>query len=221
MVDGLPDADRRRLIPQLSVFRAEIPELIFNRGDELTDVLFPIDAVFSTTAELHHGDVYEVAATGRQGVVGAEIALGLTSAPRSVMAQIEGSAARIPCAAFLRCIELSRALSRAVYAHFARRLFIAEQFVACNFAHDVTQRCARWLLMLRDELGRDRFELRHEFLGMMLGLAPEGVKEATAALRRMEVIRYEDEVIELLDVEELAESACGCYEAQRHFAPFA
>lgn len=64
------------------------------------------------------------------------------------VAQIDGRAARMSRSAFLACIDESRALSRAVQRYLVRRLYTAEQFVACNFAHDTTQRCARWILML-------------------------------------------------------------------------
>jgi CRP-like cAMP-binding protein len=219
VIDALPALDRERIVPHLDVFMADVPECVVSHGQEFDDVLFPIDAVFSVTAELRLGHVYEVAATGRLGIVGAELALGVKTAPRSVMAQIEGRSARMSREAFTRCVEDSAALTRAVHQHLIRRLFVAEQFIACNFAHDTTQRCARWVLMLRDEIGRDEFLLRHEFLGMMLGLAPAAAAQAAEPLRGMAVLRYDDEVITILDGDGLLDAACECYEAQRRFAP--
>lgn len=219
LIDALPAADRELLLPHLTVFEPEVPACIVHHGSAFDEVLFPIGAVFSTTASLRLGHAYEVAITGRHGVVGAELALGMETSPRSVFTQIDGRSARMPRSDFLRCIEVSRTLLGAVQRCLLRRLFIAEQFIACNFAHETAQRCARWILMLRDEVGRDAFQLRGEFLGMMLGLPPKGAVAAGGRLDSMGVVRYADEQLTIVDPETLSELACECYEAQRQFMP--
>ena len=221
LIDTLPLLDREHVSRYLGVSAVEVPDCVIAHGSRFGDVLFPIDAVFSVTAELRQGDAYEVAATGRQGLIGAELALGFHTAPRSVMTQVEGRTASMPGEAFSRCVHDSEALARAVHRHLLRRLFVAEQFIACNFAHDVTQRCARWVLMLHDEIGRDEFALRHEFLGMMLGLRPRAAAQAAEVLTAMGVVRYSGEALAVLDRDALLETACECYEAQRRFAPAA
>ena len=44
------------------------------------------------------------------------------------------------------------------------------QSVVCNARHPLPGRLARWLLMYHDRLGRDEFELTHEFMASMLGV---------------------------------------------------
>ncbi len=183
LIDALPTEERALVTPHLEVFATDVPSCVLVRGAPIEEVLFPIDAIFSTTADLRLGNAYEVAATGRTGLIGAELIVGVATAPRSVMAQIEGSAARMTRADFLRCVEQSRALANAVQRYLVRRLYTAEQFVACNFAHDATQRCARSILMLLDEVGREAFVLRAEFFGMMLGLPPQAAVAAAVPLR--------------------------------------
>ncbi|GAC1659094.1 MAG: hypothetical protein NVS4B13_03140 [Candidatus Elarobacter sp.] len=73
--------------------------------------------------------------------------------------------------------------------------------------------------MLCDELGREEFGLRHEFLGMMLGLAPDAAADVTVSLRQMELIDYLDEHLVVLNRDELLDVSCECYEAQRRFSP--
>ena len=219
LIDALPPSDRARAVDVLTVITAEVPECVVGRDDPFEDVFFPIDALFSITAELHRGNVYEVAAVGCEGVIGAELALGVAASPRAVMSQIEGRAARMSRDAFLGCYEASSAFARGVHRHLIHRLFIAEQLIACNFAHDVTQRCARWLMMLSDQVGRNAFELRAEFLGMMLSLPPAEAAGATRALANMGALRYAREQLEIFDAEILREASCECYEEQRRFAP--
>jgi CRP-like cAMP-binding protein len=221
LIDTLPAEERARIVPSLKVFRAEAAFCVVPKDRSIQDVLFPIDAVFSTTAELGLGNAYEVAATGRLGVVGAELALGVAAAPRSVMAQVEGRAARMPRETFLQCMNEGVGFARAVYGHILRRLFIAEQFIACNFAHSVTERCARWVLTIQDETGRGEFQLRGEYLGMMLGMERNHVVPATQVLRKLGAIDYTDENVKILDSATLLEAACECYNAQRRFLPVA
>jgi CRP-like cAMP-binding protein len=219
LIDTLPAAERALVASRLEVFETDVPSCMLVRDAPIEDVFFPIDAVFSTTADLRLGNAYEVAATGRQGVIGAELVVGVETAPRSVMVQIDGRAARMPRSAFLACIDESRALSSAVQRYLVRRLYTAEQFVACNFAHDTTQRCARWFLMLLDEVGRDAFVLRAEFFGMMLGLPPPAAIAAAGPLNRLRVVQYENEELRVLDRNKLLPLACECYEEQRRFVP--
>src|SRR3981081_1039230 len=107
LIDSLPGSERERIAARLEVFQAEVPECVVAHGQHFDDVIFPIDAVFSVTAELRLGHVYEVGAVGRQGIIGAELALGVVSAPRSIMSQIEGRAARIERDAFDECVRES------------------------------------------------------------------------------------------------------------------
>jgi CRP-like cAMP-binding protein len=219
LLDTLPAEERARILPHLRVFEAEAAICVLPKDRNIQGVLFPIDAIFSTTAELSLGNVYEVAVTGRNGVIGAELALGVSTAPRSVMAQVEGRAAAMSGDVFSRCMNDGQAFARAVYGHIVRRLFVAEQFIACNFAHSVTERCARWVLTVQDELGRAEFGLRAEFLGMMLGMKPQQAVSAAQVLQHMGAIDYADENVRVLDAATLLEAACECYTAQRRFMP--
>ena len=54
------------------------------------------------------------------------------------------------------------------------------QSAACNRLHVIEQRCARWLLMSQDRVGRNRFDLTQEFLAEMLGVRRPGVTVATS-----------------------------------------
>jgi CRP-like cAMP-binding protein len=64
------------------------------------------------------------------------------------------------------------------------------QSVVCNVRRPLSGRLARWLLMYHDRLGRDDFELTHEFMSNMLGVRRPGVSEVAYELQRMGFISY-------------------------------
>ncbi len=58
------------------------------------------------------------------------------------------------------------------------------QGVACNGAHSIQERCARWLLETHDRAGTDQFLLTQEFLSDMLGVRRPSVTVAAGPCRR-------------------------------------
>lgn len=91
----------------------------------------------------------------------------------------------------------------------------AMQIAACNKFHLLGERLARWLLMVRDRVGRDEFPLTQDFLAKMLGVRRAGVNEAAAELHRQKLIVYRRGRIRILDGEGLRSATCSCYEVIR------
>jgi CRP-like cAMP-binding protein len=106
---------------------------------------------------------------------------------------------------------LQRLLDRCVYVSMAT----AMQIAACNKAHVLAALLARWLLMVRDRLGRDEFFLIQEFLAEMLCVRRAGVTEAASDLQRRKLIRYSRGTIRILEPDALRAASCACYGAIR------
>jgi CRP-like cAMP-binding protein len=85
------------------------------------------------------------------------------------------------------------------------------QSAACNRAHPIDQRCARWLLMTHDRVGNDRFPLTQEFLAQMLGVRRQSVNTAASILQRAGYISYRRGMITVNDREGLESASCECY----------
>ena len=219
-LDALPVAERDALAAELVVVDLDAPESIFAREGAIEHVYFPIDSMFSITASLHHGggtvEVYEVGVVGRDGIVGAEVALGAATSHRFVLTQVAGRAARLPAEIFVCRAKSSEVLTEAIHRYLLWRIYAAEQLVGCAFAHTLEQRCARWILTVRDLVGNSEFGLRREFLAMMLAIEPSGVDGALGALLATETIRYEEQAVTILRPGRLREASCECYDALRH-----
>ncbi|HEY6085257.1 MAG TPA: helix-turn-helix domain-containing protein [Nitrospira sp.] len=87
---------------------------------------------------------------------------------------------------------------------------IAQQS-ACNRAHVMTERCARWILMTHDRVQEDEFPLTHEFLAYMLGARRASVSVAAGMLTKAGFITSTRGTITVLDRTRLEEASCECY----------
>jgi CRP-like cAMP-binding protein len=85
----------------------------------------------------------------------------------------------------------------------------------CNRVHTVVERCARWLLMSEDRVGRDSFPLTHEFLAKVLGVRRASVIQTAEGLRRTGLIDYRQGWIHILDRVGLETVACEDYRLNR------
>jgi CRP-like cAMP-binding protein len=85
------------------------------------------------------------------------------------------------------------------------------QSAACNRAHHVDERLARWLLMTHDQAGGDDFRITQEFLAQMLGVSRPSVALSAAALHKASLIDYRRGEITVVDRSGLEAASCECY----------
>ena len=99
-----------------------------------------------------------------------------------------------------------------VLLRYTQALFtqLAQQS-ACNRSHNMEERCARWILMTQDRVGKDEFPLTQEFLAYMLGSRRASVTLAAGILASAGLIRYTRGIIHVLDRARLEEATCECY----------
>ena len=153
----------------------------------------------------------EVGMVGREGMLGAHLALGVATVPLHALVQGAGAAWRVTATAFraelVRSPALQRVMHRYVYVLMAQLTGSA----ACLRFHEIGPRLARWLLMSQDRAHADRFHVTHEFLAYMLGVRRVGVTAAASALQRGGLIEYHRGEMAVLDRARLEEAACDCY----------
>jgi CRP-like cAMP-binding protein len=83
---------------------------------------------------------------------------------------------------------------------------------ACNGAHPVRQRAARWLLMTADRMDEPTFDLTQEFFAQMLGVRRATVSEIAQTLADEGCIKYTRGSITIVDRNALHAQACTCYD---------
>ncbi|HET9206448.1 MAG TPA: Crp/Fnr family transcriptional regulator [Burkholderiaceae bacterium] len=211
----LPRRDRASLLAACKSVELVLGTVLCKPGESTRHVYFPGDCVISLVTAIEGEPGLEVGMVGREGMLGAQLALGVSATPLHALVQGAGTAWRVPAALFRRELAgsapLQLSMNRYVYVLMAQLATAA----ACTRFHHVEPRLARWLLMTQDRTRADSFHLTHEFLGHMLGVRRVGITGAASALQTRGLIRYRRGDITVLDRAGLEAAACSCYAADR------
>jgi CRP-like cAMP-binding protein len=207
---ALPSREQKRLFPKVHIVDLPIKMVLFEPGQEIHAVHFPLDGVVSLVTPLDDGALVEVATIGNEGIVGVPLMPGGALAVRAI-SQVAGRAARLDAADFLaerdRGGHLGVLVQRYVQALFGQ----ISQAAACNRLHSNEERLSRWLLMSHDRVGVDDFAITHEFLGQMLGSRRATVTLSAGILQAAGLIQYQRGQVTIIDRDGLEAIACECY----------
>jgi CRP-like cAMP-binding protein len=211
ILQALPSVDRQRLEPHLERVSLALRHPVIEPHQPITHVYFVHSGMVSTVADVDSDTAVEVAVTGREGLVGTSVLLGVDTSSLRSFSQIPGESLRLPTAVFREALSFSPTL-RSLVEIYTQSLFEqTARTAACNRIHSIEKRCARWLLMTHDRVDGDRFQLTQEFLAQMLGVRRASVTEAAGALQDAGAIRYSRGVIHIVDRARLERAVCGCY----------
>ena len=174
-------------------------------------VHFPEAGMVSTVAVTEEGYRIEVGVTGRDGIIGAPLVMGIDRTPHESFVQIDATALRVSASAFVALLD-ERPTLRALMMRYCHVFQLqSAQTALANGAYDITERLARWLLMCADRIEGSEFTLTHEFLSMMLGVRRPGVTTAIHILEGTGMIRAKRARITILDRGKLVELAGESY----------
>ena len=199
-------------------------ELAFNRTLQKRDspiesVFFPVSGMISVAATIQDATFVEVGNVGGSGMLGVQAVLGDEVSLHDAIVSIPGSALRMSTDILRRETEASPRLRTILLRFVQAFLNSATQSAACNRAHLVEHRLARWLLTAFDSAGTNYLPLTHEFIATMMGVRRAGVTVAALSLKSAGLIDYEHGRITLADREGLEVVACECYEViKREYA---
>ena len=215
LIEALPRSDRRRLLAISEPVYLVLSEILCEPTDAIQHVYFPTDGFISLITPMAGHPGLEVGMVGREGMVGAHLALGVVASPLRALVQGSGAAWRVPAADFrielARSAALQRGLNRYVYVLMAQLATSA----ACQRFHPIGPRLARRLLMSQDRAAADTFHVTQEFLAYMLGVRRVGVTAAASAMHRSGLIEYKRGELTVLDRPGLEAAACSCYHADQ------
>jgi CRP-like cAMP-binding protein len=212
---ALPSHNFTQLMPDLKHIRCQSKQVLMDADSSLAHVFFPDSGVISVLAVYADGNIIEMATIGREGCAGVQAALGAKSSSAQLLVQIPGSAAKMSRAAFTRAMQSMPSFRSLMYAYV--QAFLEQVMVsgACNGAHSLKERLARWLLMMRDRSDDDALPITQNLLAEMLGVQRPTITNAVGELERAGLIEPGRGQVTILDRKGLTEASCECYRMVR------
>jgi len=212
---ALPSSNLKQLMPELEHIRCQREQVLMDADSSLDHVFFPDSGVVSVVAVYADGSIIETATIGREGCSGVQAILGAKRSSVQLLVQIPGSAAKMSRAVFMRAMQSMpsfRSVMEAYVQAFLEQVMVS---VACNGAHSLKQRLARWLLMMRDRSDGDALLITQSLLAEMLGVQRPTITNAARELERAGLIERGRRQVTILDRQGLTEASCECYQLVR------
>ena len=209
---SLPHADRERIVHMLDVMPLPLKRMLHKPGEHIDYVYFPGGGFCSIVTVLEDGSMVEVATVGREGMVGGLAVLDHTAVSSATMVQGEIDLCyRMTAKAFRHEMDRRGPFYNLMTRYAQAFMGFVMQSTACNAAHSVEQRLARWLLTAQDRMDADEFPLTQEFVAMMLGASRTTVTAVAGTLQKAGLITYHRGRVSILKRAKLEAASCECY----------
>ena len=217
---AVPPRNLKQLMPDLEFIRCQSEQMLSDADSSLDRVFFPDSGVVSVVAVYSDGNMIEMATIGREGCTGVQAVFGAKSSSVRLLVQIPGGAAMMSRAAFDRAMKSMPAFRGLMFAYVQAFLEQVLVSVACNGRHNLKERLARWLLMMRDRTDDDVMTITQNLLAEMLGVQRPTITHAVADLEEAGLIERGRQQITILDRRGLVAASCGCYQLVRERVAF-
>jgi CRP-like cAMP-binding protein len=211
LVADLPANETTEFLERVEKVECTLREIFFEINEPFERILFPITGMGSLVTVLNDGTSLEAMTVGREGFMGLPLFHGIEVARCKGMCQIEGEFYEMSPASFTSLVEIAPEFRARLHRYAQLSSEVIAQTAACNGIHLIEQRCARWLLITADAVGRTNFNLTQEFLSQMLAVRRPGVTVAIGGLERQGLIEHRYGKVSIVDVEGLKKVACECY----------
>jgi len=209
---ALENGEYEQLSPYLRKVVLETGSILYRPEQKIEYIYFPTSGMVSLLAELQDGESVEAGVVGNEGVAGITVVLGVDVASSEALVQVKGEALQMKADA-LRPLIKNGGRFHDLLLRYTHTIFTqVAQTAACNSAHSLDERLARWLLLTHDRVGLDAFDMTHEFLARMLGTRRAGVSGAASALRDVGIIDYTRGHVTIIDRKGLENASCECYQ---------
>jgi len=219
LLRALRPADAAILDPYLEPWIGARGQILYEPGDPVRTVYFPCGpSLISYLVVLQNGMAVETALIGREGAVGGIVSKGRLPAFARAQVQFPGPFLRMQIADLERAKQQSATLGH-LFARYADCL-AAEVFQAgaCNAAHSIEQRTAKWLVSAVERTGGPDIPLTQDQLAAMLAVGRSYISRVLRALKQRGILETRRGSLYIRDIDELRDLACECNQSVRaHF----
>lgn len=211
LLASLPDRDRTRVLPQLEILTLFAKESVYESGEEINFIYFPLDCIVVLISSVDSKATVEVGLIGNEGMVGAQILMGAKQSTSQALILTEGKALRLPAAVLKKEAKRSSRMREVMLTYANGLLEQSAQLAACHRYHTPRARLARLLLMIDDRTTSAELRITQDLLAHLLGTRRATVTQASNQLQDRGLIESVRGRIRFLDREGLEHEACTCY----------
>lgn len=205
----------RELLPELKVVPLTVNQVLYEQGDKMEVVYFPLDCVMSGLAIMEDGTTMETSMTGREGLVGISSLLGSGRSRQWVWVTVGGSAIQLESRFIEKTLVQSEVALKALLKSYRYLITQLSQRAVCNTRHTIMERLCCWLLMIHDRVGDSNLSLTQEMIASRVGARRAGITVAAGILQSMKAIGYRRGQLHIQDRPVLERTVCECYNLMR------
>lgn len=211
LIAALPHEVMDRIRPHLEFMPLTLGQVLYESGDTLRHVYFPIDCIVSLLYVMENGASAEISVVGNEGIIGVSLFMGGESTPSRAVVQSAGGACRLVGSRLKDEFNRHGELLTLMLRYTQSLITQMAQTAVCNRHHTIDQQLCRWLLLSLDRLAGNQLTMTQELIANMLGVRREGVTESAGRLQKLGVIEYHRGQITVLNRPELEALCCECY----------
>jgi len=186
-------------------------KVLYESGDTMRYVYFPIDCIVSLLYVMESGASAEISVVGNEGLIGIALFMGGESTPSRAVVQSAGHAYRLSAPRIKALFDQHGEMMILLLRYTQSLITQMAQTAVCNRHHSIDQQLCRWLLLSLDRLSDNHLVMTQELIANMLGVRREGVTEAAGKLQKVGAIEYCRGHITVLDRPMLESMCCECY----------
>ena len=201
-------------------FGARSDQVLYSPGDSVGTVYFPCgSSVASYRVVTEDGQEVETVLVGKEGAVGGIVSHGDVPAFTRIVVQFGGPFLRLRLSD-LQAIQDHSPQVAHLFARYADCL-LAQIFqsTACNAAHSIEQRLAKWIIDAIERRDDQDLPLTHAQLAAMVGIGRNYASRLLQVFREQGLIETRRGGLRIIDLAGLQRRACQCHNAvKQHFA---
>lgn len=199
------------LLPESKIVPLAVNQVLYEQGDKIDYVYFPLDSIVSGLAIMEDGMTIETAMVGREGLVGISAILGSGRSRQWNWVSVGGTAIQLESRVLDTLFVKNEGALKALLKCYRSLITQLSQRCVCNTRHSIIERLSCWLLMVHDRVGGENLSLTQEMIASRVGARRAGITVAAGMLQSMKAIDYWRGQLHIEDRELLQSTVCECY----------
>ena len=203
------------LLPELRVVELEINQVLYESGDKIESLYFPLDAIVSTLAIMEDGTTLETSMGGRESLVGISTLLGTELTRQWNWVTVRGTAIQLESRILDKIFVYNEQALKLLLRAYRSLVTQLSQRCVCNTRHTILERLCCWLLMIHDRVGAANLRMTQEMIASRVGARRAGITVAAGTLQDIRAIEYRRGQLHIQRRDILEATVCECYAIMR------